>query len=118
MSHDHPHDHDHDHSHNHTHSHDHSHTHSHSHGHAHSHSHAHDHTHDHGQEMTMEQKLLTLFSHWIDHNDSHKDNFSLWAGKARDAGFAEVADALDQAAAMSQDVTDKLRTALATLKKD
>ncbi len=104
------------HDHDHTHSHEHSHSHSHSHDHDHGHSHSHSHSHDTPAEMSMEEKLLTLFSHWIDHNDSHKDNFISWASKAREAGLGQVADALDEAGALSQDVTEKLKAALAALK--
>lgn len=105
--------HDHENSHKHTHSH--SHDHDHGHAHTHSHDHGHSHTHDHGSEMSMEEKLRTLFAHWIDHNDSHKDNFVSWAGKARQEGLGGVADALDQAGSLSQEVTEKLRQALAAL---
>ncbi|HCY86157.1 MAG TPA: zinc transporter [Desulfobacteraceae bacterium] len=95
MSHDHTHDHDHEHSHAHTH------THSHDHGHSHSH----------GGEMSMEDKLATLFAHWIDHNDSHMDNFVSWADKARAAGFDDVAASLEEAGRLSGDVTGKLKEA-------
>jgi len=64
----------------------------------------------------MEEKLLTLFSHWIDHNDSHKDNFVSWAGKARGEGLDAVAESLEQAGDLSEEVTEKLKQALAALK--
>ena len=66
--------------------------------------------------MSMEDKLNTLFSHWIDHNDSHKDNYISWAAKARDAGLGAVADALEAAGALSDQVTEKLKTAHHLLK--
>ena len=81
----------------------------------HDHSNHHDHSHDSVSEMTLEQKLNTLFVHWIDHNDSHKDNFLSWAKKARDAGLTEVASSLEQAGSLSQEVTKKLEAALAKL---
>ncbi|WDP86482.1 MAG: hypothetical protein HUN05_16230 [Desulfobacter sp.] len=84
--------------------------------HDHTHSHDHDHDHSQGSEMTMEEKLLTLFSHWINHNDSHKDNFISWATKAREAGLDSVALSLEQAGTLSQEVTEKLKQALANLK--
>lgn len=97
--------------------HDHSTGQSHDHDHDHDHDHTHNHNHGHGQtkEMTLEQKLNTLFSHWIDHNDSHKDNFLSWAQKARTAGLTEVADCLEQAGDLSSAVTKKLEAALAKL---
>lgn len=89
------------------------HDHGHSHGHSHSHDHTHSHTHD--NEMSMAEKLQTLFAHWIDHNDSHMDNFVSWAAKARAEGLDGVADSLEQAGTLSRDVTEKLREALAKL---
>lgn len=84
---------------------------------SHDHDHTHTHSHSHGSsDMSMEEKLNTLFSHWIDHNDSHKDNFFSWAGKAREAGLAEVADALEAAGTLSDQVTGKLKEAHAKLK--
>ena len=94
------------------------HDHSHDHGHNGDHSHHHGHSHDHSQagEMSMEDKLNTRFAHWIDHNDSHKDNFISWAAKAREAGLDDVADCLEQAGSLSQEVTEKLKQADAALK--
>ena len=104
------HDHTHDHSGGHAHSHEH-------HDHDHNHDHEHNHTHDQAKEMTLEQKLITLFSHWIGHNDSHKDNYLSWADKAKEAGLTEVASCLEQAGSLSQEVTKKLEAALANLSK-
>ncbi len=94
----------------------HDHSHDHHHGHSHSHSHDHGHSHDHAREMSMEDKLETLFAHWVDHNDSHKDNFVSWAAKAREAGLETVAQSLEQAGALSEEVTEKLRQARKALK--
>lgn len=65
--------------------------------------------------MTMAEKLNTLFAHWIDHNDSHKDNFISWADKAKAEGLSEVAQALSEAGSLSDQVTLKLREALEKL---
>ena len=62
--------------------------------------------------MTLEQKLVTLLTHWIDHNDSHKDNFISWAEKAKQGGMTEVASCLEQAGSLSREVTKKLEAAL------
>ncbi len=100
--------HNNDHSHDHNHNHDHDHT----HGKGQAHSHDHDHTH----ELTFEQKLETLFSHWIDHNDSHKDTFYTWAGRAKEAGLDKIAANIEKAGELSQEVTQQLREALNKLK--
>jgi len=106
----HVHDHSHDHDHNHNHSHDHDHSNDHDHGQ--SHSHGHDHTH----ELTFEQKLEKLFGHWIDHNDSHKDTFYTWAGRAKEAGLDKIAANIEKAGELSEEVTRQLRDALNELK--
>jgi hypothetical protein len=98
-----------------THEQNHDHSHNHSHEHKHSDDQGHSHSHNHGEEMSLEQKLDTLFSHWIDHNDSHKDNFLSWAKKAREAGLTQVASSLEQAGSLSCEVTKKLEQALANL---
>ncbi len=96
-------------------SHDHTHSHSHPHSHDHDHGHSHDHHHDHNSEMSMAEKLNTLLTHWIDHNDSHMQNYLSWAAKAQDAGLDDVADALKAAGNLSQTVTEKLKRGLAAL---
>ena len=65
--------------------------------------------------MTMEQKLVTLLSHWVDHNESHKDNYLSWADKARQAGLPDIASCLREACRLSGEVTrvlEKARDAL------
>ena len=86
----------------------------HSHDHDHSHSQGHDHNHTH--ELTFEQKLEKLFSHWIEHNDSHKDTFYTWAGRAKEAGLDQIAENIEKAGLLSEDVTRQLRDALNKLK--
>lgn len=87
-------------------------THDHNHSHDHDHSHSHDHTH----ELTFEQKLEKLFGHWIDHNDSHKDTFYTWAGRAKEAGLDKIAANIEKAGKLSEDVTLQIREALNKLK--
>ena len=96
--------------------HDHDHGHSHDHDHSHSHSHDHDHGHSHSHELTFEQKLEKLFGHWIEHNDSHKDTFFTWAVRAKEAGLTDVADHIEKAGQLSEDVTRQLKDALGKLK--
>lgn len=103
--------------HDHGHSHNHCHTHSHDHSHDHGHTHSHDHGHSHTHELTFEQKLIKLFEHWIDHNNSHKDTFFTWSDRAKEAGLDKVAKNIETAGKLSNDVTDQLEQALETLKK-
>ncbi len=106
----------HGHSHSHSHDHGHSHSHDHENGHSHSHGDGHTHSHSHPHELTFEQKLEKLFSHWIDHNDSHKDTFFTWAGRAEEAGLKDVAQNIKKAGQLSQEVTQHLKDALNQLK--
>lgn len=107
----------HSHEHTHTHAHDHSHPHNHDHDHAHDHDHDHGHSQDHGHthgnqpEMSTKKKIGVLLSHWVDHNDSHKDNYYSWAEKASQAGLDAIAAHLKQAGDLSEKVTEQLRQA-------
>ena len=85
----------------------------HDHTHPHDHDHSHGH-HDHGHSdspMGLEEKLITLLSHWVDHNESHKDNFVAWADRAEEGNFSEVARHLKEAGALSHQVTEALKKA-------
>ncbi|MBF0201290.1 MAG: hypothetical protein HQK66_08245 [Desulfamplus sp.] len=128
----------------HSHSHGESHTHSrggHTHcqgDHAHSHgSHTHSqgdhthsqecHTHSHGgcchgeeskrAEMGLEDKLMVLLKHWIDHNDSHMKTYLSWAEKAREGKLDKAAHHLEGAARASQEIGTYLGDALKNLGK-
>ncbi len=89
------------------------------HSHDHSHGHSHTHTHSHGDagEMSLEQKLAKLVSHWIDHNDSHKQTFFTWAERAHKEGLTDVAAAIEKAGVLSEEVTGLLKQAESALKK-
>lgn len=107
----------HTHSHDHTHSHEHDHGHGHSHSHEHGHGHGKNHVHHPPEEMTLEQKLEKLLTHWIDHNDSHKDTFFTWAARAKENGIESVGETIEQAGQLSEQVTILLKDALAAIKK-
>ena len=47
---------------------------------------------DHDQSgMETLQKLQILLEHWIEHGDSHRENYREWAEKASGAGEEEIA---------------------------
>ena len=96
---------------------DHSHNHRHSHQHSHDHGHSHGHTHSHENELTLEQKLEKLVAHWIDHNDSHKETYFTWARRAKEDGMESVAEKINRAGQLSDQVTSLLKEALSQLKK-
>ncbi|MCP4021921.1 MAG: zinc transporter [Desulfobacteraceae bacterium] len=84
--------------------------------HNHDHHHNHDHNHDHAEQLSFEDKLKTLFAHWIDHNNSHLQTYSSWAKKADEANLHEVAKDLSAAAKIAGQITQKLEDALNKLK--
>ncbi|MCF8091974.1 MAG: hypothetical protein K9K21_02835 [Desulfotignum sp.] len=93
-------------------------THDHHHDHGSSRSHSHDHAHEEGQRMSLKEKLEVLLSHWVDHNDSHKDNFYSWAQKAKEAGLEKTALHLEQAGDLSEQVTRQLEQAIENLARE
>ncbi len=110
------HHHDDHHSHDLSHSHDHSHHHGDSHDHPHDHSHGHSNDHGHTHELTFEQKLEKLFTHWIDHNDSHKETFFTWAQRAKEAKLDNVASDIEKAGQTAEEITRLLKEAMKKLK--
>ena len=114
----HPHNHDHTHTHTHKHRHEHSHEHGQNHEHSHTHGHGDNHNHedDHSQELSFEDKLKTLFTHWIDHNNSHMGSYSSWAAKTEKENLKETTALLHQAAEESKKITQTLEKALQSLK--
>ncbi len=77
----------------------------------------HSHAHSHADQLTLEQKLEKLVSHWIDHNDSHKETFHTWAARAENKGLTVVAKKIEEAATVSDQVTALLKQALTELTK-
>jgi hypothetical protein len=82
----------------------------------HHHTHDNEHKHGHSEELSFEKKLETLFTHWIDHNNSHMENFLSWAKKAKQASLAGVAQNLEEAGMISREITKKIEDALTELK--
>lgn len=92
-----------------------------SHSHHHDHDHHHDHTHSHDTdsagELTLAEKLTTLISHWIDHNDSHTDTYASWADKAEAEGMAAVARELRETTRLCSKITSALKEARKAVSK-
>jgi len=79
--------------------------------------HHHHHHHDVKSDLTFEDKLIKLLEHWLKHNADHVGTYREWAERARTNNLSPVADLLDQVSAMSGDLDDKFREALALIKK-
>jgi len=76
----------------------------------HDHGHHHHHHHDHEKApMSLKEQLETLIAHWVDHNEAHKGTYLSWAEKAREGGFTEAADLIEEIAGMTESVTAKLK---------
>lgn len=81
---------------------------------SHDHDHHHDHHHHHDHDSTplsLKEQLATLIAHWVDHNESHKGNYLVWAERAREGGFSEAAALIEEIAGMTDAVTAKLKQA-------
>ncbi|CAB1068216.1 hypothetical protein D1AOALGA4SA_282 [Olavius algarvensis Delta 1 endosymbiont] len=77
--------------------------------------HLHHHDHDSTEEMSFDDKLAKLLSHWIKHNENHAINYRNWSEKAKRNGKDEAAALLEAAADMSLAVNEKFEAALAGL---
>jgi rubrerythrin len=80
----------------------------------------HDHEHEHhhaDQKLTDMDKLAHLLKHWNEHNDDHAANYRSWAEKAKDAGHADVAEMLEQAAQTTLGLNDLFKKAKTALEK-
>ncbi|OGW37248.1 MAG: hypothetical protein A2010_09560 [Nitrospirae bacterium GWD2_57_9] len=77
--------------------------------------HSHDHDRDSGQAAEDLKKLQVMLEHWIDHSDSHAENYREWADKASQAGEQEIAREIHLAIADSDSVKSHLKRAKAIL---
>jgi len=57
-------------------------------------------------------KLRVLLPHWIEHNREHGREYAKWAGLARFAGHADIAELLGRAEASLREADAALREAL------
>ena len=78
-----------------------------------------DHHHHHEQEshgeLSFDEKIVKILSHWIKHNEDHASNYRNWAEKAKANGKAEAGVLLEEAADMSLAINDLFEKALAEL---
>jgi len=77
--------------------------------------HAHPHEHEAGHGIEDLRKLQLMLDHWIDHSDSHVENYREWAGKASEAGEEEIAKEIYLAIDDSEAVKNHLKRAKAIL---
>ena len=65
--------------------------------------------------MTEMDKLAHLLEHWQGHNNDHAANYRSWAKKARQAGLAETAALLNEAARATDSITEMFAKAGASI---
>ena len=78
--------------------------------------HGHDHDHDKASEMTFDQKMEKLLTHWIKHNRDHVQTYRSWAERAASENMAEISGLIEDAAAVSEKVDGMLEKALERLR--
>jgi cobalt/nickel transport system ATP-binding protein len=78
------------------------------------HAHGHGHPHDQGDNETL-SKLQVMLEHWIEHGDSHAENYREWAAKASEAGEEEIAKEISLAIDDNAAVKNHLKRARAIL---
>lgn len=77
--------------------------------------HTHNHHHHGSKELPFQQKLTTLFQHWIDHNISHKESYLSWAEKAKNEDLSDIVKCLEEAGVLTDEINSKLEKALKAL---
>ena len=78
------------------------------------HRHRHPEPDSHG-ELSFDEKIEKMLSHWIKHNEDHASNYRNWTEKAKANGKADVGVLLEEAADMSLAINDKFEAALALI---
>ena len=65
--------------------------------------------------MTKREKIPTLLQHWIEHNESHGEEYRRWADIAREEGLEQVGTLILEAAERIRSANEKLKEALEDL---
>ena len=61
------------------------------------------------------EKLRVLISHWLQHNESHGEEYAKWADVARKAGHADTAAYIEQAVSLLAQADREFEKALASV---
>jgi hypothetical protein len=62
--------------------------------------------------MGREEKIPVVIRHWIEHNESHGEEYQRWATIAREEGFDRVETLIIEAIEHIQSANAKLKEAL------
>ena len=75
----------------------------------------HHHHHDTRVELSFDEKIEKMLSHWIKHNQDHASNYRNWAEKAKANGKDRAGLLLEEAADMALAINEKFEAALTAL---
>jgi hypothetical protein len=65
--------------------------------------------------MRKREKIPVVIRHWIEHNESHGEEYRRWADIAREEGLKRVETLILEAAACIRSANEKLKAALGDL---
>jgi rubrerythrin len=65
--------------------------------------------------MTKREKIPTVLRHWIEHNESHGEEYRRWADIAREERMERVETLILEAAERIRSANEKLKEALEDL---
>jgi hypothetical protein len=71
------------------------------------------HSHDHNiqNELSFDEKIIKILTHWIKHNEEHAASYRNWAEKAKDSNMARVETLLKECAEMTLNISEKFEEA-------
>ncbi len=72
----------------------------------------------HPQAMSFNEKLQTLLTHWIEHNEAHQGDYKKWSLKAREEGCDEIVAKIQEAMQLFNEGNQRLRQAQQILMMD
>ncbi len=79
--------------------------------------HSHSHSHSGEGNLPFDKKMIKLLEHWIKHNKDHVGSYMDWAGKAKDENLHEAASLIEEAAGMTDLISEKFEEAARIVKK-
>jgi hypothetical protein len=50
--------------------------------------------------------MVKLLTHWIQHNNDHASNYRDWANRATEKGLPHIAEKLEEAARLTDQITN------------
>ncbi len=66
--------------------------------------------------LSLEEKMIKLITHWIKHNEDHADSYMNWAQKAKQNHLIQAGAFLAEASAMTREISGKFQKAIQSIK--